>query len=296
MFADPPLRSKAGRGRRDVSATRPLPRSATDRQQKRGVITVGGVPTCTLKWKFRNAPCSCSLPHLGGPTLTGPAGVISTCSCGGGGACALPGRTTKAALTSASAIKTTNLRIAPPFARGLEPASFIARGGRAQLHCRPVRAMPRCPHSAPKRAETAARSHAGSSAVSSPQCEASSHVAPTCRHSTPGRLTSLVMKGSPVRVRASAFCHLQGFLALHRGLSEGLRGPPEVYAAKWSRENDGHLASFLHGQLAERSLARVGGRDAVGACQDVGARVASCSRDSGVPSDAWPRLPPSSSM
>ena len=25
------------------------------RQQKRGVITVGGVPTCTLKWKFRNA-------------------------------------------------------------------------------------------------------------------------------------------------------------------------------------------------------------------------------------------------
>ena len=78
-----------------------------NRQQKRGVMTVGGAPTCTLKWKFRNAPCSCSLPHLGGPTLTGPAGVIRTCSCGGGGTCALAGRTDSAAL---SASKTTNLR------------------------------------------------------------------------------------------------------------------------------------------------------------------------------------------
>src|SRR5919106_2405288 len=106
-----------------------------NRQQKRGVMTVGGAPTYTVKWKFRNAPCSCSLPHLGGPTLTGPAGVIRTCSCGGGGTCALAGRTDSAAL---SASKTANLRIAPPFARGWNGLHLPHWEGRAQLHYRPV--------------------------------------------------------------------------------------------------------------------------------------------------------------
>ena len=180
MFADLfAAASRQGTGGAPASRRPPL----QNRQQNRGVITVGGVPTCTLKWKFRNAPCSCSLPHLGGPTLTGPAGVISTCSCGGGGACALPGRTNKAAVTSASASKTTNLRIAPPFARGLEPVSLphwkvvrnctIVQFERFALLARAsavfLRAQP-CPHSAPKRTGTASRSHAGSTLTGGKDC------------------------------------------------------------------------------------------------------------------------------
>jgi hypothetical protein len=47
---------------------------------------------------------------------------------------------------------------------------------------------------------------------------------------------SLVMKGSPVRVRASAFSDLQGFFALERSRSEGFRGPPEVYVSEVLKE------------------------------------------------------------
>src|SRR5688572_6551305 len=65
------------------------------------------------------------------------------------------------------------------------------------------------------------------------------------------------MKGSPVRVRASAFCDLQGCFALHRGLSEGLRGLLEVYLVKGSKRKRPFCRPFL---------SRKWGRERSGGC------------------------------
>jgi hypothetical protein len=55
---------------------------------------------------------------------------------------------------------------------------------------------------------------------------------------------SLVMKGSPVRVRASASWDLQGCCVLGPRLNEGLRGLPEVYLVKSSTRNIPFCRSF----------------------------------------------------
>jgi hypothetical protein len=56
--------------------------------------------------------------------------------------------------------------------------------------------------------------------------------------------TSLVMKGSPVRVRASAFPPEQVFSALTWCRSEGFRGPPEVYLGEVLKEKSSFAGLF----------------------------------------------------
>jgi hypothetical protein len=66
------------------------------------------------------------------------------------------------------------------------------------------------------------------------------------------RSTSLVMKGSPVRVRASALRLLQGFCALDGGLNEGLRGLPGVYLVKCSRRKSPFCRPFSSSETSSR--------------------------------------------
>jgi hypothetical protein len=53
------------------------------------------------------------------------------------------------------------------------------------------------------------------------------------------------MKGSPVRVRASALLDLQGFFAPEWSPSEGFRGPPEVYLSEVLKEKEAVLQAFF---------------------------------------------------
>ena len=61
------------------------------------------------------------------------------------------------------------------------------------------------------------------------------------------------MKGSPVRVRASALCDLQGFLRLDGALVKGFRGPPEVYGVKALKKMIDSAGLFFHDWDARQS-------------------------------------------
>jgi hypothetical protein len=59
-------------------------------------------------------------------------------------------------------------------------------------------------------------------------------------------------EGVPVRVRASAFAHLQGFLALQEGLGEGVKGLPEVYLVECSRRKRPFCRLFSSSETSAR--------------------------------------------